>query len=336
MLAASLLAGCAPAAPSAPVAPTSAPAAAQAATSKLKMAMILAGPVQDADFNALGYQTLKDLEKQFGVETAYSESVAVADAERVAREYVASGYNIVAFHGGQFVTIVQKLAGEFPQVSFIMESSGQIDGLPPNVWNVARKAFEPYYAVGVLAARSTKSNKIGFISGVKLPDFVSMLNAVKEAVQETNPKADVIYAFVGDQNDPIKARSSAASQINSGVDFVISTVNLGVTGVAEAVKATPNKVLLSTFMTEKPDLAPDRVVVSVLYHFGPSYAEAVKSIQAGKRGGYTEMRVSTNGFSLSQIANVSEDSAKEARNAFDAVAQGTKQVPEIVDKITGE
>jgi hypothetical protein len=48
------------------------------------------------------------------------------------------------------------------------------------------------------------------------------------------------------------------------------------------------------------------------------------------------MRVSTHGFSLSQIANVPEDSAKEARDAFDAVAQGKKQVPEIVDKITGE
>src|SRR5947207_15555312 len=69
-----------------------------------KMAMILPGTIQDADFNTLGYVALQDVAKTLGVAVAHSENVAVADAERVSREYIASGHDIVAYHGGQFIT----------------------------------------------------------------------------------------------------------------------------------------------------------------------------------------------------------------------------------------
>ncbi|MFN3286200.1 MAG: BMP family ABC transporter substrate-binding protein, partial [bacterium] len=85
-----------------------------------RMAMILPGVIQDADFNAVGYQALKEVQSTTGVQTAHSEQVAVADAERVAREYLGAGYSIVAFHGGQYLTIVQKLAPLFPDATFIM------------------------------------------------------------------------------------------------------------------------------------------------------------------------------------------------------------------------
>ncbi len=319
---------------------TSAPAA-PAATStpsaggQLKVAMILAGPIQDADYNAIGYQTLKSLESQAGVATAYSESVAVADAERVAREYLSSGYDVVAFHGGQFVSIVTKLAPQFPNAAFIMESAGQAPDLAPNVWNIGRKQYEPFYAVGVLAAAATRTNKIAYLTGIKQPDFIGILNSIKLAAQETNPQVEVLYSFIGDQNDPVKARSSATSQIDSGADFIISTLNLGMAGVAEAAKAASRPILLTTFTTEKKDLAPNLMVTSELYDFTPAYSEAVRNIRAGKKGGYVEMRAGR-GFSLGPIANVPDQAATKARQAFDGIAQGTKQVPEIVDHILGE
>src|SRR5690554_5561018 len=57
--------------------------------SDLRFAMILPGPIQDADYNAIGYEAVQAVGSELGVETAYSEEVPVADAERVAREYIA-------------------------------------------------------------------------------------------------------------------------------------------------------------------------------------------------------------------------------------------------------
>ncbi len=334
-----LTAACAPQSGAPPSSGGAAPAPAKpeaaakpAAGSSLKIAMILPGPIQDADYNAVGAQALDEIKRQTGAETAFSESVAVADAERVAREYLNSGYNVIAFHGGQFLTIVQKLAPAFPNATFIMESSGQIPDLDPNVWNIGRKFYQGFYVLGVLAAATTQSKKIGYVAGVKLPDFVASLNAIKQAAHEQGGDLQVIDAFIGDQNDPVKARQTTASQIGDGVDFVVVSVNLGVNGVAEAAKAAPRPVYFTTYYTEKPELAPDRLTVSLLSDFATPYLQVVKAIQGGQRGGYVEMRPG-NGFQLSEIRNVPPAAAQKAKEAFDAVAAGRKDIPEITDHV---
>jgi basic membrane lipoprotein Med (substrate-binding protein (PBP1-ABC) superfamily) len=242
---------------------------------------------------------------------------------------------VIAFHGGQFLTIVQKLAPAFPNATFIMESSGQVRDLPPNVWNLGRKFYQGFYALGVLAAATSQSKKIGYVAGVKLPDFVASLNSVKQAAQDTDPGVQVQYAFIGDQNDPVKARETTAAQIDAGVDFVVVSVNLGVQGVAEAAKASAKPVFFTTYYTDKPDLAPKLLAVSLLSDFSTPYLQMIKSIQAGQRGGYLEMRPGS-GFKLSEIRNVPADAAAKAQQAFDAVASGQKQLPEIADRVVGE
>jgi hypothetical protein len=60
-----------------------------------------------------------------------------------------------------------------------------------------------------------------------------------------------------------------------------------------------------------------------------------RSIAAGTRGGYLEMRPG-HGFTLSPVRNVPPAAAKKAQDAFDAVAAGQKSVPEITDRVVGE
>ncbi len=300
--------------------------------SNLKVAMILPGPIQDADFNAVGYQALQDIKKR-GATVAFSESVAVADAERVGREYISNGSNVVIYHGGQFVTTVAKLAAAYPNVDFIQESSGQASGLPANVWNIGRKFYLGFYVLGVLAAAATRTNKIGYIAGTRLPDFVASLNAVKLAVQRTNPSATVEYAFTGDQNDQVKARETASSQINDGVDFIVVSVNNGVYGIVQAAQANPTKsVLTTTYYTDKSKTAPKVFTTSLLSDFSKVYLQVIDNIQKGQTGGYLEMRPG-NGFELAPIQNVPKPAADKAQQAWRDVVAGKVEIPEITDKI---
>ncbi len=297
---------------------------------KPKLAMILPGTVQDADYNFVGYLALLELERQFGVTAKYQEQVPPADAERVARGFINDGYTIVAFHGGQYVTTVRKLAPMFPDVTFIAESSGPLPDLPSNVWNIGRKFYQGFYGLGALAALATKSNKIGVVVGIRLPDFVASINAIKQAVRELNPNAEVVYTFVGDQNDPVKARQAAEAQIGTGVDFIILIVNLGAYGVIEAAKETP--VLLTTFYTDKANLAPNNFTTSLLLDFAVPYKKVLGQILAGTRGGYEEMRPG-NGMALAAIQNVSPETASRVQLIFEQVASGAIQLPEITDEI---
>jgi basic membrane protein A len=294
------------------------------------MAMILPGTIQDSDFNFVGYQALQDINKKYGIEVKYQEQVAPADAERVARGFITDGYTIIAFHGGQFLTTAQKLAPQFPDVSFIIETSGKVEGLPNNSWVLGRKFYQGFYALGTLGALSTKSGKIGVIAGVKLPDFVSSINAIKMAAKEAKPDVKVVYTFVGDQNDPVKARQAAESMVGEGVDFIIMIVNLGAYGVIEAVKDKP--VLITTYYTDKTNLAPKNFATSLLTDFSTPYLKIVDNILKGTRGGYEEMRPG-NGFSLGKITNVPDDVAKKVQAVFEEVAKGSKSIPEISDEV---
>jgi basic membrane protein A and related proteins len=301
------------------------------AQARRKMAMILPGTIQDADFNTLGYVALQDVAKRLDVQVSHSENVAVADAERVSREYIASGHDIVAYHGGQFITIMQKLAAQFPRVVFIQEASGRVPATPTNVWVIGRKYYQGYYALGALAALATRSNKIGLVGGVRIPDVISSTNAVLMAIKEYNPRAELIYNFVGDFNDPVKARQTAEAQLAAGADVLVTFVNLGVYGVAEAAKASGRPVLITTLYTEKWDSAPKNMSVSLLFDFTRPYREIVGRILKGEASGYYEMRPGS-GFELSEIRQVPPAVATRVKALFGEIASG-KSVPEITDKI---
>ncbi len=299
------------------------------AASPQKMAMILPGPVEDADFNALGYLALQDIQKGSGLSVSHSEKVAVADAERVAREYINSGYTIIAFHGGQYLAMTQKLAPQFPDANFIIVSQGR--GLPPNVWNITRRFHQGFYPLGVLAALSTKSNKVGYVSGIRLPEFVSSLNAVYTALKDFNPKAELRYSFVGDQNDPLKARQAAEALIGGGADVIVSQVNLGFSGVVEAARAAQRPVLVTSFYTDKYDAAPRILAASLLLDFNMAYRSVVTSILQGQRGGDYEMRPGQ-AMKLSPIRNVPPEVARRVEAVYREVVAG-KQIPDVLDKI---
>jgi basic membrane protein A len=303
------------------------PAAAQG---KRKLAMILPGPIQDADFNAVGYVALQELAKAYDLQVSHSESVAVADAERVSREYITSGYDIIAYHGGQFPTIMKKLAAQYPNVVFIQEGSGRMADAPANAWVIGRKFYQGLYVLGALGALSTKTGKVGFVGGVRLPDLVATANALQQAIRDHNPKASLIYNFIGDFNDPVKARQTAEAQIAAGADFLVTFVNLGIYGVAEAAKAASKPVLVTTLYTEKWDTAPKNMTVALVFDFTRPYKDIVGRILKGEKGGYYEMRPGS-GMELSDIRNVPPEVAGKVRAVFREVVAG-KPLAEITDK----
>jgi basic membrane lipoprotein Med (substrate-binding protein (PBP1-ABC) superfamily) len=296
-----------------------------------KFAMILAGAVEDADYNFSGYQVVQDVQQHFKMSAVYSERVGPADDERVAREYIASGHDIINFYGVQYLRTLQKLAPQFPDLSFIIQTSGK-PPLPGNVWNIRRFWPEAFHPFGVLAGMSTTTNKVGVIGGIPIPDFKGAINTIGMALKQVNPKAELVYAFTGNQNDPVKARQVAEAQIGSGVDFIITMVNLGVYGVIEAVQRADHPVLITSWVSDKADKAPRHFAGSLLVDFRPSTRQAMEGVLQGQKGGYIEVGPGT-GFYLSKLTNVSPEAARATRALFDKMARGEVKLQYSVDEI---
>jgi basic membrane protein A len=219
-----------------------------------------------------------------------------------------------------------------PDAVFIMESSGPVPALPPNVWNIGRKFYEGFYVLGVLAALTTRSQKIGYIAGIRLPDFISSLNAVFQAVAKYNARAEVLYTFVGDQNDPVRARQAAESQIAAGVDFIVVSVNLGQVGIIEAATASRRPILLTTFYTDKTSYAPQLFTTSLLFNFSKPYGSITQQILKGRTGGYYEMRPGA-GMALLPPRLVPGEVAQRVLQVYQAVVRRQERIDEIADRI---
>jgi basic membrane protein A len=173
-----------------------------------------------------------------------------------------------------------------------------VDDAPPNLWVIGRNFHTGFYALGALAARSTKTGKIGYIGGLTLPFSYSEVHAAEQAISDLGLDVTIEPVWVGDFSDPTKASQLADAMIANGVDVIMGSLNLGMFGIFEAVKSqTGDKVLVTAKYTDKAGFAPDNYLTAILYDFKAPLTGIINRIQAGETGGFLEMGFE-NGVSL--------------------------------------
>lgn len=301
---------------------------ADAAAKAVKMAVVFPGSIQDADYNAIGYTTMQNVQKQLGLEVAYSEKVAVPDAARVLREYADAGYQIIWAHGAQFNNAVFQVAKEYPKTCFIIEEDSPLKESIPNIILLERNYYLGFYVLGVLASKLTTTNHIGYVGGLQLPFTYGEINAINQARREYNPKAEFHYIYVGDFNDPLKSRQAAETLISKKCDVIISGVNLGNYGLFKAVENADRHVWVTTTYTDKHSLAPKHHVTSDLFFYDPPVFKAIEMVKNGKPSGHISMEFGEGKarYIKFPLDNVSEQLNAEIKAIAEKVASGEIKV----------
>jgi len=295
-----------------------------------KVAAVFPGVITDTDYNTIAYLGMTSLKEELGVEIAYSESVPVPDVERVMREYVDAGYNVIWTHGAQFLTQTIDLAKQFPEVVFIGEGDGAVEDPPENFWIIDRNFHTSFYAIGALAAKATQTGKIGYLGGLTLPFSYAEVHAIEAAIADSGLDVELIPVWAGDFNDPTKARQLADAMIADGADIIIGSLNLGMLGLFEAVKAADTTVLATAKYADKSSFAPDNYMTAVLYDFSVPLQEIVSKVMEGETSGYYPLEYNA-GFTIqTPLRNVSDDVAAE----LDTLIAGYEDGSLVVEKDT--
>jgi basic membrane protein A len=306
---------------------------APAPAKEFKLAAILPGVITDADYNTLGYIGVTAVQTDLGIEVAYSESVPVPDVERVMREYIDDGYNIIFTHGSQFVSQTKDLANEFPDVYFIAEGDAPVEDAPDNFWIIDRNFQVGFYAIGALAAKQTQTGKIGYIGGLSLPFTYAEVHAVEQAIDDLGLDVEVQAAWAGDFNDPTKARELADTMLKEDVDVIIGSLNLGMFGLFEAVKGAPGQAWATAKYVDKASFAPDQYITSVLYDWEGPLKEIVQKIMAGETGGYYPLGFDTGVAIQLPLRNVSDELNSEIEQLVADIESGKIEVVKNTEPI---
>lgn len=308
------------------------PAPEKANSGKMKIAMLLPGPANDAGWNTAAYQGLMKLKEQ-GYEVAFTENVAVANIEEAFRNYAEKGYGLVVGHGFQFGDPALKVASQFANTKFFVSGNTPPNAKTlPNTGFIDQKEFEGAYLCGIVAGMTTKSNKIGYVGGMEIPSQLANLAAFTKGVEAVNPQARVFGIITGSFGDPAKGKEAATTQIDNGADIIMHTADSTGLGAIEAAKA--KNVMLIGYGADQSALAPELMLTSLIPDMTKAIVQQTERIDKGTFGGVWKAGIKDG------IIDIAPPSAKVPQAAKDKVAQvkkdiidGTFTVPEIYERI---
>ena len=210
------------------VAPAPAPAAAVAEAPKaepLKIAFAYVGPVGDGGWTFAHDNARKALEAEFGdkIVTSYVESVPEgADSERVLRDMASQGNKLVFGTTFGYMEPLAKLAPEFPDVKFEHATGYKT---APNLRTYDSRTYEGAYMAGVVAGAMTKTNTLGVVASVPIPEVIRNINSFTLGAQSVNPNIKTKVVWVNAWFDPPKETEAATSLINGGADVLFQNTD---------------------------------------------------------------------------------------------------------------
>ncbi|MEM2896489.1 MAG: BMP family protein, partial [Candidatus Bathyarchaeia archaeon] len=215
--------------------------------------------------------------KDFDIEVAYSEMVAIADAERVIRDYATAGYNLIWVHDFLMGDALFKVAPDFPDTAFVWGCGYK--GQEPNVAYADAYPHESAYLAGMLAAGMSKTNKIGIIAAYDIPILISVVHSSKEGAKALKPDIEVFETWTMDWEDASKAKEAALSQIDAGADVILSLGDGMGYGVIDACKE--RKVWVIGAQVDQHERAPDLMLTSILWGQEYNIYNAIKDYIEG-------------------------------------------------------
>lgn len=242
-----------------------------------KVAMVLPGSINDQSWNASGYAAITKL-KSAGVETAFSENVAPADHIETMKDYARRGFNPVIGHSGRFLSAAQRVGPEFANITFVVGSGGA--GAGANVTSVDYDNAQVGFLMGVLAARMSKTGKVGSVDGLEgLPNIVQQVGGFRQGVKSVRPDAEVRVIYIKDMEDAANAKEAALALIAGGADFVHGKLNAAQNGLVQAAKE--KNVFTAGRSFAHVEAAPQNVVTAIVEKWDDMYVAAAKEARAG-------------------------------------------------------
>ncbi len=247
------------------------------AAEPLKVGFVYVSPIGDAGWTYQHDLGRRALEAALGdkVKTSYVESVPEgADAERVIREFAASGHGLVFTTSFGYMNPTIKVARQFPKVIFEHATGYK---RAKNVGTYLARFYEGRYLTGIVAGKLTKSNTIGYVAAFPIPEVVRGINAFTMGLRSVNPAAQVKVIWVSSWYDPGKEREAAETLIAQGADIVTQHTD----STAPVQAAEDKGVYAIGYHSDMSKYGPKAHLTAATHLWGGHYVAAAEAVLAG-------------------------------------------------------
>ncbi|MCW0919636.1 BMP family ABC transporter substrate-binding protein [Pseudomonas sp. RG1] len=244
------------------------------AADPLKVGFVYIGPIGDHGWTYQHEQGRKALAEKLGTQitTNYVENVAEgADAERVIRNMAKDKYDLIFTTSFGYMNPTVKVAKQFPKVTFEHATGYKQD---KNLGTYLARTYEGRYVGGFLAAKMTKTKKIGYVASFPIPEVIRDINAIQLALNKYNPGTEIKVVWVNSWFDPGKEADAANALIDQGVDVVFQHTD----SPAPIQAAERRGVYAVGYASDMAHFGPKAVLTSIVNDWAPHYIQATQSV----------------------------------------------------------
>ena len=310
----------------------------------IKVAMVTdTGGVSDESFNQSAWEGLQKAKKELGVEAFYKESTQDADYVPNLETLLDDGNELIWGIGFKLETAIRDAAEQNPDQKYgIVDYSYEDNGveIPENVICVVFNDEHSSFLSGYIAAKMSKTGKIGFVGGIEGPvidrfDY-GYRAGVEFANKETGKDVKVLVQYAESFDDAAKGKAIALQMYQQGADIIFHAAGNVGTGVIEAAKEQ-NKYAIGVDRDQN-ELAPDNIITSAIKRVDLSTFNGIKDLKENKfQGGKTIRYGLAEGavdIAPTSDKHVPKEILKEVENLKEDIIDGKIDIPYNKDTFT--
>ncbi|AJC22228.1 BMP family ABC transporter substrate-binding protein [Pandoraea pulmonicola] len=251
--------------------------AAPAGKGPMGVAFVYIGNPGDAGWTYAHEQGAKAVEAKYGDKVTVTRVENVpegADSERVFRDLASKGNKLVFGTSFGYMDSMVKTAADFPDVTFEHATGFKT---APNLGTYDVRTYEGAHLAGVVGGHVTKTNVIGYVASVPIPEVIRNIDAFTIAAREVNPKVKVKVVWINSWFDPGKERQAAESLVGQGADVLMQNVDSAVVmQVAEE-----KKIHAFGWNSDMSKFGPNAHLASAAIDWSQYYVRTVDEVMRG-------------------------------------------------------
>lgn len=297
------------------------------------------GGLGDHSFNDASYAGMEAAAKKIsGMKINKAEaSASDNDQARVNRltQLANAGNKAIVAVGYVYANAVGQVAKKFPNVKFAIIDDATPASKGDNVDQITFQENESSYLAGVAAAKTSKTNHVGFIGALKIPLIDKFAGGFQAGAKSVNPSIKVDISYLGSDGSmfsaPDKGKASANAMFQKGADVVFAAAGKSGDGV---IQAAHDKGKWAVGVDSDQALTADKsiagsVLTSAVKNCSGTVEDFLTQVNKGTfKGGNQVYGLKDGGVGITTTGNhLSKDALKAVDEAKKSIIDGKVKVP---------
>ena len=241
---------------------------------QLKVCFLYVGQIGDGGWTYSHESARKKMEKEFGqrIKTSYIENVPESsDANPILRRVIDQGNKLIFGTAFGFMDSMIEVAKLNPNVKF-EHATGYKQAT--NLRTYDSRMYEGAYLAGVIAGSISKSNILGFVASIPIPETIRNINSFTLGALSVNPNIRTKVHWVNEWYNPDKEANAAQILINNGADVLIQNTD----SYAVLKTAQKNKIKAFGWDSDMRHYSPQAHLGSVINNWTNYYRKSINDV----------------------------------------------------------